>query len=268
MKSIEVAEYPASPLTVQTHGISAIMPAYNTASEILRSLVKVEQTLSRITSDYEVIVVNDGSEDDTEQVVKSYLKLSPKVKLVSYAQNIGKGFALRKGSAEATRDIIVFIDSDSDIDAEHIVRYVKALGQHDMVIASKRSPHSDYKAPIMRKILSASFNILVKLLLGIKYSDTQAGLKAFRKKEFERIMRMGLVKRFAFDAELLALASLLNLRVVEAPVKIRMSARFSAKYIMYMLIDLLGVAYRLRVIKWYQHNLNGEISKYKPIIPI
>jgi hypothetical protein len=160
------------------------------------------------------------------------------------------------------------LDSDSEIDSDHIGAYVKALEDYDMVIASKRSPYSEYRAPIMRKILSASFNILVKLLVGIKYSDTQAGLKAFRRDAFEKIMRMGLVKRFAFDVELLALASLLKLRVAEAPVKINLNVGFSRRSIMYMLIDLLGITYRLRVLRWYQNNLNREAAKYRPIIRI
>ena len=251
-----------------TNGVSVIIPAYNAEDKIVKTLMKVEEILDRTVQDYDIIVVNDGSKDETEKVVRSYAESDPRIKLVSYVQNVGKGYALRRGTLEGEKDIIIFLDSDSEIDSDHIGAYVKALEDYDMVIASKRSPYSEYRAPIMRKILSASFNILVKLLVGIKYSDTQAGLKAFRRDAFEKIMRMGLVKRFAFDVELLALASLLKLRVAEAPVKINLNVGFSRRSIMYMLIDLLGITYRLRVLRWYQNNLNREAAKYRPIIRI
>jgi len=243
------------------------MPAYNTEDKILDILVKVDQIFGENSRDYEVIVVNDGSEDRTEQVVRSCVRLNPRVKLISYRKNVGKGYALRKGFAEASEDIVIFLDSDSDIDADQIKTHAKALEQYDMVIASKRHPYSEHRAPVMRKVLSASFNILVKILIGIRYSDTQAGLKAFRKKALEKIVKMGLVKRYSFDVELLALASLVKLRVLEAPVKVCQSAGFSLKSIMYMMIDLMGIFYRLRVIKWYQRNLNKKYVHYKPIIP-
>jgi len=238
------------------------------AGQILESLVRAEQTLSMVAGDYEVIVVNDGSIDGTGRVVEDYSTSRPRVRLISYPRNVGKGYALRRGFDEASGSIIVFLDSDSDIDAAHIKSYLEALQGCDMVIASKRHPKSEYEAPVMRKILSAAFNIAVKLLLGIRYSDTQAGLKAFRKDALMKVMGMGLVKRYAFDAELLALASLLKLRVREAPVKVRMSSRFSLKHVIYMLIDLMGIFYRLKVIKWYQKNLNSEEAHYKPIIKI
>ncbi|MGQ9544034.1 MAG: glycosyltransferase [Candidatus Bathyarchaeia archaeon] len=261
-------EYTVGPSTVQTAGVSVIMPAYNTAGQILGSLVRVEQTLSRVTGDYEVIVVDDGSLDGTGDIIESYSRLNHRVRLVSCGRNMGKGYALRRGFSEASKDIVAFLDSDSDIDAVHLKAYVEALEGYSMVVASKRHPQSDYRAPFMRKILSVTFNMLVKLLLGIRCSDTQAGLKVFRRTEFGKIMRMGLVKRYAFDVELLALASLLKLRVREAPVKIRMSARFSLKQVMYMILDLMGIFYRLKVIGWYQKNLNSGDVEYKPIIRI
>lgn len=253
--------------THYTNGVSVIIPAYNTADEIRSTLARVETILNR-NREYEIIVVDDGSTDETKSVAKSYAESHPKVKVISYPQNVGKGFALRRGTMEASKDIVIFLDSDSDIDSKHIESYVKALKHYDMVIASKRSPYSDYRAPVMRKILSASFNILVKLLVGIRYSDTQAGLKAFRRDAFERILRMGLVKRFAFDVELLALASLLKLKVVEAPIDISLNVGFSRTSIMYMFIDLLGITYRLRVLRWYQNNMDKEDAKYQPIIRI
>ena len=253
---------------LQLDSISIIMPAYNTENEILKTLVKVENILRRIGKDYEIIIVNDGSEDGTEQVVRSYSRINSKVKLVSYPRNMGKGHALKKGFLEASNDIIIFLDSDTDIGVDHIEIYEKALERCDMIIASKRHLQSDYRAPVMRKILSVSFNTLVKLFIGVGYSDTQTGFKAFRKKSLEKVMKVGIVKRYAFDVELLVLANLLKLRVTEAPVKISQNASFSPKSILNILIELMGIFYRLKVIKWYQKNLNNQNVEYKPIIRI
>ncbi len=270
MKSIKKIgnKHVANSSNIQDNGIAIIMPAYNAANEIFRALSKVEESLENFTKNYEIIVVNDGSEDETDQIVRAYLNSNPKVKLISYLENMGKGFALKLGFSKVSKGSVIFLDSDLDIDTKYIEYYNKILKKCDMVIASRRHPKSDYRAPFMRKFLSTTFNVLVKLFVGIRYSDTQAGLKAFRKDALKEIMIMGTVKRHAFDVELLALASLLKLKVIESPVKISHSARFDFNSIISMFIDLLGIIYRLRILKWYQKNLRNKNANYKPIIPI
>jgi hypothetical protein len=109
--------------------------------------------------------------------------------------------------------------------------------------------------PLSRKILSECFNALVRLLTGVPLRDTQSGLKAMKKSAFVNIFPRLAVKRYAFDVELLAVANLYGLKVIEMPVDIKLDAKFKPSEMCHMFLDLLGIAYRLRVIHWYQRSL-------------
>jgi hypothetical protein len=115
-------------------------------------------------------------------------------------------------------------------------------------------------------MLSIGFHNIARLLTGITVSDTQTGLKAFRRESLDRILPLLSVKRYAFDVEVLAVAQLLGMRVVEMPVNIRMDAHFKLKDVFRMVIDLLGIAYRLRITHWYKKNLNNRHAHYRPHI--
>jgi glycosyltransferase involved in cell wall biosynthesis len=165
---------------------------------------------------------------------------------------MGKGHAIKTGFAHAKGDAVVFMDSDLDIDPRQITRYVEALNYGDMVIASKWHPQSNVEIPLIRRFLSRAFNVLVKLLMGIKVRDTQTGLKAVRRKALDKVF-LGLnIERYAFDVELLAVANLHGLKIVELPVNIRMRGLFDFTEVWKMFVDLLTIAYRLRVLKQYQ----------------
>jgi len=133
-----------------------------------------------------------------------------------------------------------------------ISRYIDALQHGDIVIASKWYPDSHVEVPLVRKIMSHSFNAIVRLLTGAPLRDTQSGLKAVKKSAFADIFPRLAVKRYAFDVELLAVAYLFGLKVVEMPVNLKMSASFKLRDVCKMFVDLLGITYRLRVIHWYQ----------------
>lgn len=109
-----------------------------------------------------------------------------------------------------------------------------------------------------RKLLSYGFNGLVRLLTGVPLGDTQSGLKAMKKTAFIDIFPRLAVKRYAFDVELLVVANLYGLKVVEMPVNIKLGASFNPKEIWRMFVDLLGIAYRLRVIHWYRRPLSKK----------
>ena len=142
-----------------------------------------------------------------------------------------------------------------EIDLRRISDYIEALKHGDIVIASKRHSRSQVEVPMSRRILSESFNGLVRLLTGVPLKDTQSGLKAMKKSAFIDIFPRLAVKRYAFDVELLAVANLYNLKVVEMPVNIKLDAKFKPKEMWHMFVDLLGIAYRLRIIHWYQRPL-------------
>jgi glycosyltransferase involved in cell wall biosynthesis len=193
-------------------------------------------------------------------IVTKYAKKNEHVRIISYPTNIGKGYAVRTGFMESSGDIVIFADSDMEIDLTTISKYLDALREGDIVIASKRHPDSKVEVPFSRKLMSQVFNNLVRLLTGIPLNDTQSGLKAMRKSAFIDIIPRLAIKRYAFDVELLAVANLYGLKVVEMPVMLNLDASFKMKQIGLMFIDLLGIAYRLRIIHWYQAHIPKKNS--------
>ncbi len=177
------------------------------------------------------------------------------MRVISYSKNTGKGYAVKTGFMKATGNVIFFTDSDMEIDLGKISDYIDALKHGDIVIASKRHSASKVAVPISRRILSEWFNALVRLLTGVPLKDTQSGLKAMNKNAFTDIFPRLAVKRYAFDVELLAVANLYGLNVVEMPVNIKLEAKFKPMEMWHMFMDLLGIAYRLRIIHWYQRQL-------------
>ncbi|MBS7622811.1 glycosyltransferase [Candidatus Bathyarchaeota archaeon] len=246
--------------------VSIVMPAYNERSRIVEAVSRALEAGSRAGLDTEVVVVDDGSTDGTGDVVEAAGVGGGRVRLVRYGVNMGKGYAVRRGVEASTGDYVVFMDSDGEVDPEELRRYVRGLGGSDVCVGSKWHPESRVQAPVVRRMLSRVFHILVRLLTGVQCSDTQAGMKAFRRDALLRIARLQLVKKYAFDVELLAVASLLKLRIREMPVKILLRSGFRRREIMRMLVDLMGIVYRLRVIRWYQQNLKIQEPKYRPII--
>lgn len=247
--------------------ISVIMPAYNVEDTLKEAVAKTLDTLASIVDDYEVIIVDDGSTDRTAEIASS-LDKNPHLKVLRHARNMGKGAAIKTGVKHATGEYTILIDADMEINPEQIRGLITMLREYDVIVASKRCKGSIYKAPLMRKILSTAFNALTMLLLKVKIRDTQTGLKAFKSTWLKRIMNLILVKRYAYDAEVLAVANLLKLKIGEVPVHVVQSARFSPRAVMHMLIDLMGITYRLRLIKWYQKNLHRRKPEYKPIIQV
>jgi glycosyltransferase involved in cell wall biosynthesis len=238
--------------------LSFVIPAYNEEASIENALGAIDGVVKNNELPYEIIVVNDGSKDQTLPKAITYASRNGHVKVVSYTPNEGKGYAIKEGFAQATGEVVVFADSDMDINLRTVASYVEALQHGDIVIASKWHPQSVVEMPIIRKILSHSFNVLVRLMTGAKLRDTQAGLKAIRKSAFKDVFPRLAVKRYAFDVELLTVASLCGLRVVEMPVNLKMQGLFSFREIWKMFVDLLGIAYRLRVIRWYQRPIRAQ----------
>jgi len=243
------------------------MPAYELEDRIAEAIEKVWKTMSVLGDEYEIIVVDDGSMDDTYRRALAYAE-NPRVRVFRHRINLGKGMAIKTGVMNATGEYTVFLDADMDIDPQGVETLIKALESCDLVVCSKRHPASVYRAPFIRKLLSISFNIVVKLLMGIRLGDTQTGFKAFRTEALRKIMGMIVVKRYAFDVEVLALANMLKMRIMEVPVHIEQRSMFRFKAAMQMLLDLMGIFYRLRIVKWYQKNLGKQNPEYKPILPL
>ena len=239
--------------------LSFVIPAYNEEDSIEGALVTLDDII-KDRRQCEIVVVNDGSKDRTLSRAILYASRNGHVKVISYTQNEGKGHAVKTGFMQATGDVVVFADSDLDIDLSTVSKYVDALEHGDIVVATKWHPDSIVQMPLARKILSHSFNVLVRILTGAKLKDTQVGLKAMKKSAFKDIFPRLCVKRYAFDVELLAVASLYGLKIVEMPTKLRITESFRLKDVLKMFQDLLGIAYRLRMTHWYQRPINAGIT--------
>ena len=158
--------------------LSFVVPAYNEGDFIEDMLGSIDDVIAGKHIPYEILVVNDGSRDDTLANARRYAGKNGHVRVVSYSKNVGKGNAVKTGFMKANGNVVVFADSDMEIDLTVISEYLEALKQGDIVIASKRHSDSHVLVPMSRRILSKGFNGLVRLLTGVPLKDTQAGLKA------------------------------------------------------------------------------------------
>ncbi|MCG2685993.1 glycosyltransferase [Candidatus Parcubacteria bacterium] len=236
--------------------LSVVVPAYR-EKNIDQDIKKIEPVLKRMGCDYEIIVVDDGSGDGTFE--RASLLESPTVKVFGYKKNRGKGYAVRFGMARSRGDLVGFIDAGTDIDPQGIAVLVEHLKRHraDAVIGSKYHPESQVGVGLKRKVLSLGTGLLVKILFGLNISDTQAGVKVFRREVLERVLPRLLVKRWAFDIEVLAVAYHLGYRrIVEAPIKLAANLSsnvrvFGPNGIWQTLRDTLAIFYRLKILRYY-----------------
>ena len=235
--------------------LSFVIPAYNEEESIETALGTLDGVVKDKRLPYEIVVVDDGSQDKTLSKAITYASRNGHVKVVSYTQNEGKGYAIRTGFIQTKGDVVVFADSDMDIDLSMVSKYVDALKHGDIVVATKWHPDSRVDMPLIRRILSHGFNVLVRILTGANLKDTQVGLKVMKKSAFANIFPRLCVKRYAFDVELLAVARLYGLKIVQMPAQLRIRESFRLKEIFKMFQDLLGIAKRLRVSHWYQRSL-------------
>ena len=237
--------------------LSFVVPAYNEEESIETALGTLDEVVKDRRLPYEIVVVNDGSRDKTLSRAIKYANRNGHVKVISFTQNEGKGYAVRTGFMQTKGDVVVFADSDMDIDLSTVSKYVDGLEHGDIVMATKWHPDSRVDMPLIRRILSHGFNVLVRTLTGANLKDTQVGLKVMKKSAFVNIFPRLCVKRYAFDVELLAVASLYGLRIVQMPTQLRIRGAFRLKEIFKMFQDLLGIAYRLRVLHWYQRRIRA-----------
>jgi dolichol-phosphate mannosyltransferase len=234
--------------------VSVILCAYNEGKIIEESIHSVDDVMSQTGWNYEIIVVDDGSSDDTRKKAIECVnsKNNGQLRVIGYDKNMGKGNALRTGFAHAKGDSVVVIDSDLDVDPKLIPSYVNALENNDIAVASKWHPESHTAVTLKRKVLSFGFNALSKLFTGIKLGDTQTGLKAFRREVLERMAPRFVVKRYAFDLELIGACNHAGYRIIALPVDVHIESMVSLREIIRMILDMFGIAYRLRVLKYYQ----------------
>ena len=224
--------------------LSVIIPVFNNEKTISITLKNIISTLRVHFSNFEIIVVDDGSIDQTSKIVLIEKEKNSEIKLVSYQKNKGKGYAVRTGVLKSIGKTVIYIDGDFEIHPKDITEYVKETKKFDLVIASKYHPMSIVNVSFSRKIFSRMFIKLVRFITKLKIHDTQAGLKAGKGNVMRELFNLIRTNRFAFDVELLILCKKKNLLVKEMPVKITLDKHFKIKDALRMLYDVLLIASR------------------------
>lgn len=193
--------------------LSIVVPCYNESKDIAKNSEIIKNYLESIKQDYELILVNDGSKDNTKEVIEAI----PGVKALSYEPNRGKGGAVKYGIEHATGDYVLFMDADLSTDLEAIDKFIKLAPNYDMVIGSRHAKDSviKKKQPALRVFIGWCCRKLVNMKFHFKYKDTQCGFKAMRTDIAKKIVAKQVVNNFAFDVEYLYIAKLNNFSIYE-----------------------------------------------------
>jgi glycosyltransferase involved in cell wall biosynthesis len=232
------------------------MPAYNEAKIIRHSLEETVRTFEAFGCDYEIILIDDGSVDDTLKEALAVAAEYPSVKVKRNLENYGKGRALKKAFRYARGEYVVFLDADLDLhpaQAETLFDIMR-LDEADVVIGSKFHPNSKVEYPWTRRFVSFVYFAIIKIMFGLPVHDTQTGLKVFKREVLVKVFPRVLVKKFAFDLEILAIARRLGFKVVEAPIVIEQQrdyGRLGWKAMAQTGWDTLAVFYRMYILRYY-----------------
>jgi len=203
------------------HTYSIIIPAYNESARIGASLEKILRFVHSERWDAEVIVVSDGSTDDTPQIVQQYAENNPALRLLENPGNRGKGYSVRNGMQHASGELLLFSDADLSSPIEEAPKLFAAIASGaDVAIGSRwlQKELQSQKQPLYRQIFGRIFNLLLRVILGLNFKDTQCGFKAFTRQAARHIFSLQEIERWGFDPELLYLAQKLGFKVVEVPV--------------------------------------------------
>ncbi len=237
--------------------LSLVLPVHRGAAWIEDNLRAILVDLEDLGRPFELIVVCDGDADLGSRAARRVEADDPRVRVFHYAQNQGKGFAVSFGIAQARGRLIGWLDADLDIHPDAIISACRRFdeAQIDAALGSKRHPQSAVDYPALRRVYSWGFQKLVRALFRFDVRDTQVGAKVFRREMLDTVVPLLLVKRYAYDLEVLAVGAGFGFdRIVEVPV--RLDYRFTGSSINWravrnMLIDTLAIAYRIHLRHWY-----------------
>jgi dolichyl-phosphate beta-glucosyltransferase len=199
-----------------------VLPAYNEGERIGTTLKKISAHAAQRGWNVEVIVVNDGSSDQTVNIVQAAATRCPSVKLVENPGNRGKGYSVRNGMLHAHGDILLFSDADLSSPIAEADKLFAAIAEGaDVAIGSRwlNVALQTKKQPLYRQLFGRLYNLALRLMLGLRFKDTQCGFKAFSRRAADVLFPMQRIERWGFDPELLYLARRFHLKVKEVPVE-------------------------------------------------
>ena len=195
--------------------ISIVIPAYNEEKRIKKTLDRCLYYFGSKKISFEIIVVNDGSKDNTSKIVRKYKK----VRLISYFPNQGKGYSVKKGMLASKGDYVLFSDADLSTPIEEIHNLMKYSKDYDVVIASRAVKESKVETISSRKFLGRVFNFIANILIVRGIKDTQCGFKLFSKEAARKIFTKQTINGWAFDVEILFLAKKFKYKIKEVGVE-------------------------------------------------
>lgn len=230
--------------------LSIVIPAFNEEHRLPKTLDRVVSYLQTKPDWAEVIVVDDGSTDATARVVRDYGQKYSALRMVSNGRNKGKGFSVRHGMLEARGDVALFSDADLSTPIEEADKLLSAVRDqgYDAAIGSRTVDRSliEVHQSAIREQAGIFFNRVVRWIMGIDFSDTQCGFKAFRREPSRIIFEQQRIERFGFDPEILFLAKRNGLRVAEVPV--RWSHDSATK--VHVMADGVRMFFELLLVRW------------------
>jgi dolichyl-phosphate beta-glucosyltransferase len=234
---------------------SIVIPAYNESSRLGASLERILSYIAARGWAAEVIVVNDGSTDDTAEIVRRLAQNNFALRLVENPGNRGKGYSVRNGMLQAAGQIVIFSDADLSSPIEEAPKLLQALADGaDVAIGSRwlRAELQTQRQPLHRQLFGRVFNLLLRITLGLQFKDTQCGFKAFQQRAVHKIFPLQKIERWGFDPEILFLARKFGFRVQEVPV----AWAHSGGTRIHPLIDGSRMFWEMLRIRWY--DLSGS----------
>jgi glycosyltransferase involved in cell wall biosynthesis len=229
--------------------LSIVIPAYNESARIEATLDRVMSCIETQAWDAEVLVVDDGSKDDTASMIKLWMERYPRLHLIQNPGNRGKGYSVRNGLLQAAGDVVMFTDADLSAPMEEAGLLLLAIeAGADVAIGSRwmdRTRQTIHQ-PLYRQFFGRCFNAITRGVMGLPFKDTQCGFKAFRREAAQIIFRLQRIERWGFDPEILFIARKLKYRIVEVPVTWGHDERSRMSYVkdgMKMLEEMAVIRY-------------------------
>ena len=234
--------------------LSIIIPAYNEEKRLPKTLIEINNYLSKQDYHYEIIVVNDGSKDQTAQETKKVMSVVKNLKLIDNKKNQGKGAVVKQGMLAAQGDYRLFTDADNSTSIDQLEKVLPWFNKgFDLVIGSRdvKGAVLDPPQPWLRNaVLGRGFRLYRKLIVGLwQIQDTQCGFKCISSKAAQDVFPKCLIDRFAFDPEILILAQKKNYQIKEIPIhwKNDLESKVNFKSMVKMAIDMVQI--RINLIK-------------------
>lgn len=230
---------------------SIVIPAYNESARIGRALASVTECIRQRGWNAELIAVNDGSRDNTAEIIRTFAEKDPLVRLIENPGNRGKGYSVKNGILNAHGDIVMFTDADLSSPIEEAERLFAAIeAGADIAIGSRWLDRSrqTIRQPFYRRFFGRCFNAVTRFIVGLPFADTQCGFKAFRRSAAQTVFQLQRIERWGFDPEILFIALKRGYSIKEVAVSWGHDERSRISYLKDGIRMLEDIAY----IRWNQ----------------